>query len=170
MTRKILPKTNSNLFNSNGEICLYVKLRSPSRSLQNLAIHNVEIFKIFQIVACLDPGSTFYVLNSSVCVVQEQGVTKRCRLSWLTISALLYEPQCGGRGGVAGSQPMSPKKLWKSNSIFNLWIIPQDSSTPAFKRSIREFQSIFENSAINSNIQSFNSRELYCSLSEAVVN
>jgi hypothetical protein len=33
----------------------------------------------------------------------------------------------GGRGGVAGSQPMStavhssPNKLWRSNSILNLW-------------------------------------------------
>ena len=26
------------------------------------------------------------------------GVTKRCRLSWLTNSALVYEPNCGGRG------------------------------------------------------------------------
>ncbi len=57
-----------------------------------------------------------------------QGVTKRCRLSWLTNSALVYEPKCGGRGGgVAGSQPIStavhrsPNKLWRSNSIFNLW-------------------------------------------------
>ncbi len=40
--------------------------------------------------------------------VGEQGVTKRCRLSWLTNSALVYEPKCGGGGGgVAGSQPMS---------------------------------------------------------------
>jgi hypothetical protein len=33
-------------------------------------------------------------------------------------------PNAGGRGGVAGSQPMSTavlKKLWRSNSIFNLW-------------------------------------------------
>ncbi len=30
-----------------------------------------------------------------------QGVTKRCRLSWLTNSALVYEPKCGGRGEVA---------------------------------------------------------------------
>jgi hypothetical protein len=38
----------------------------------------------------------------------DQGVSKRCRLSWLTNSALVYEPKCGGeRGGVAGSQPMS---------------------------------------------------------------
>ncbi len=29
------------------------------------------------------------------------GVTKRCRLSWLTNSALLYEPKCGGGGGSA---------------------------------------------------------------------
>jgi hypothetical protein len=29
----------------------------------------------------------------------DQGVTKRCRLSWLTNNALVYEPKCGGRGG-----------------------------------------------------------------------
>jgi hypothetical protein len=28
-----------------------------------------------------------------------QGVTKRCRLFWLTNSALVYEPKCGGWGG-----------------------------------------------------------------------
>jgi hypothetical protein len=28
-----------------------------------------------------------------------QGVTKRGRLSWLTNSALVYEPKCGGGGG-----------------------------------------------------------------------
>jgi hypothetical protein len=31
-----------------------------------------------------------------------QGVTKRCRLSWLTNSALIYEPKCGGMGGGCG--------------------------------------------------------------------
>jgi hypothetical protein len=36
-----------------------------------------------------------------------QGVTKRCRLSLLTNSALVYEPKCGGSVWVAGSQPMS---------------------------------------------------------------
>ncbi len=55
---------------------------------------------------------------------RDQGVTKRMCLSWLTNSTLVYEPKCGGRWGVAGSQPMStavnrsPNKLWKSNSIF----------------------------------------------------
>jgi hypothetical protein len=28
-----------------------------------------------------------------------RGVTKICRLSWLTNSALVYEPKCGMRGG-----------------------------------------------------------------------
>jgi hypothetical protein len=27
-----------------------------------------------------------------------QGVTKKCRLSWMTNSALVYEPKCGGKG------------------------------------------------------------------------
>jgi hypothetical protein len=37
-----------------------------------------------------------------------QGVTKRCRLPWLTNSALVYEPKCRGkRGGVAGPQSIS---------------------------------------------------------------
>ncbi len=34
-----------------------------------------------------------------------QGVTKRCRLSWLTNSALVFELKYEGRRGVAGSQP-----------------------------------------------------------------
>jgi hypothetical protein len=55
----------------------------------------------------------------------------RCRLSWLTNSALVCEPKCGGKGGVAGSQPMSTaahripyKSLeqWRSDSMFNLWV------------------------------------------------
>jgi hypothetical protein len=53
----------------------------------------------------------------------DQGITKRCRLSWLTNSAFEYEPKCGGRGSCRG-RPMStavhrsPNKLWRSNSIF----------------------------------------------------
>jgi hypothetical protein len=34
-------------------------------------------------------------------------VTKRCRLSLLTNSSLVYESECGGWGGVAGSRTMS---------------------------------------------------------------
>jgi hypothetical protein len=44
----------------------------------------------------------------------ERGVTKRCRLSWLTNSALVYEPKGGGGGGGAGSQT-------KSEPTFNLF-------------------------------------------------
>ncbi len=66
--------------------------------------------------------------GSSPLIRYYQGVTKRCRLSCLTYSALVNEPKCGGRGGVAGSQPMSTgvhrsqKKHWRSNSVFNLWV------------------------------------------------
>ncbi len=67
-----------------------------------------------------------YLLGGKRLKTQLQGVTKRCRPSWLTISAILYEPKCGGKR--EGSQPMStvqlctwsPNKLWRSNSIFNL--------------------------------------------------
>ncbi len=55
-------------------------------------------------------------ITQSKDVLLLQGVTKKCCLSWLTNSAIVYvyEPKCGGMGGVAGSQPM------RSNSIFNL--------------------------------------------------
>jgi hypothetical protein len=40
--------------------------------------------------------------------LEQQGVTKRCRLSWLTNSALVVRVQMHGEGGgVAGSQPMT---------------------------------------------------------------
>jgi hypothetical protein len=49
-----------------------------------------------------------------------------------------YEPNCGGRGGAAGFQPMrtnvyktwSPNKLWRSNSKFNLFNFPVNSGIP----------------------------------------
>ncbi len=58
-----------------------------------------------------------------------RGVIKRCCLSWLTNSALVYESKCGGMGscGVSANEyscvhhvTWSPNKLWRSNSIFNL--------------------------------------------------
>ncbi len=36
-----------------------------------------------------------------------QGVAKRCRLSWLTNSALVYEPKCEGREGAAALRGLS---------------------------------------------------------------
>ncbi len=53
-----------------------------------------------------------------------QGVTKRCRLSWLTNGALVMSPnEGGGVGGLPMStaEHMEPNKLWRSSSIFNLW-------------------------------------------------
>ncbi len=50
-------------------------------------------------------------------------VIKRCRLFWLTNSALIHEPKCGGGGGLRGRSQwiqlykLSPNKLWRSNSI-----------------------------------------------------
>jgi hypothetical protein len=50
-------------------------------------------------------------------------VIKRCSLSWLTNSTLVYEPYCEGRGGVAGSQLMStavhrsPNKRWRKGTV-----------------------------------------------------
>ncbi len=57
---------------------------------------------------------------------KDQGVTKRCRLSWLTNSVLVYEPKSGGVGGLQGLCQWvqlctwSPNKLWRCNFIFNL--------------------------------------------------
>ncbi len=76
-----------------------------------------------------DDGEAFYSFSSSwegCC----QGVTKRCRLSWLTNCTLVYEPKCWGRGGgelrgltlshvLNAALHRSPNKLWRSNSIFN---------------------------------------------------
>ncbi len=48
-----------------------------------------------------------------------------CRLSWLTNSALVYEPKCGGGGGLRGLSrweqlcTSSPNKLRRTNFIFN---------------------------------------------------
>ncbi len=77
-------------------------------------------------------GGSYNGCNRRVGVQSIQGVTKRSRLSWLTNSALVYEPKCGGGGEavVAGSQPMrmstavhwSPHKLWRSNFIFKLYM------------------------------------------------
>jgi hypothetical protein len=39
---------------------------------------------------------------SSCSMDRNQGATNRCCLSWLTNSALVYEPKCGGEGGSCG--------------------------------------------------------------------
>ncbi len=49
----------------------------------------------------------YLLLTVSIHGCSQGGVTKRCRQSWLTNSALVYEPKCERRGGVAGSPPLS---------------------------------------------------------------
>ncbi len=55
----------------------------------------------------------------------QQRVTKRCRLSLLTNSALVYESQCGGACRVSANEyscahhvTWSPNKLWRSALIY----------------------------------------------------
>jgi len=68
-------------------------------------------------------GGVWHLKNAIRCC---QVVTKRCRLSWLTNSPLVYEPKCLGRGWLRClSQWVQlctwiPNKLRKSNSILNL--------------------------------------------------
>ncbi len=72
---------------------LYTSLCAVCMSLSQL----VCLFPVKWTCFCHMSGYSSYI----------RGVTKRCRLSWLTNSALVYEPKCGVRRGVAGSQPMS---------------------------------------------------------------
>jgi hypothetical protein len=67
-----------------------------------------------------------------VTVCSMQGVTKRCRLSLLSNSTLVIRVQMRGEGGSCGVSAneyscahhvtWSPNKLWRSTSIFNLWL------------------------------------------------
>jgi hypothetical protein len=46
------------------------------------------------------------------------GVTKNCRLSWLTNSTLVYEPKCRGRRGVAGGGLSQWAQLYTGAQIY----------------------------------------------------
>jgi hypothetical protein len=66
----------------------------------------------------------------------------------LTNSALEYEPKCGERGGIAGSQPMSTvvhrstNKLWRSNSYGDesLKCMDKTAGTAGFIFQMPQFQ------------------------------
>jgi hypothetical protein len=62
--------------------------------------------------------------------------SQRWFLYWLTNSVLVYEPKCRGGGGGSGVSTnehrcaqLSPNKLWRSNSIFNLLVCVKVSAT-----------------------------------------
>ncbi len=72
------------------------------------------------------PSILFFLGGSYTWRHSGQVFTKKIRFYWLTNSDLVYEPKCGG-GGLRGLSQWvqrctrSPNKLWRSNSIFNLW-------------------------------------------------
>jgi hypothetical protein len=88
---------------------------SGSRALKNsLHCTYLELFgknAIFDSVKdWINPYSFWCIGILLALCIKYMGVTKRCRLSWLTKSAFVYEPKCGGEGegvGVAGSQALS---------------------------------------------------------------
>jgi hypothetical protein len=105
------------------EMGRYIGRRSPSLDLFDTLLGYLG----FLLFVCTDDIFFLPSRHSNPWFLPtNQGVTKKYRLSWLTNSARVYEPKSGGRGVVAGSQPMStavhrsPNKLWRSNSIFNL--------------------------------------------------
>jgi hypothetical protein len=62
-------------------------------------------------------------------VHNKQGVTKRCRLSWLTNSALVYYPKCeggGGKwgGGLGGLSQWVQLYTWSPNKLGRSTITP----------------------------------------------
>ncbi len=65
-----------------------------------------------------------------------QGVTKRCRLSLMTNSALAYEPKCRVSAN-ENSCTRSPNKLWRSNSIIQVAFIQDERvSERQFSRTV----------------------------------
>jgi hypothetical protein len=50
----------------------------------------------------LPPSLKLFLSCAQIISALTKGVTKRCRLSWLTNSGLVYEPKCGGRGELQG--------------------------------------------------------------------
>jgi hypothetical protein len=97
---------------------MYVQLQDSVHILYNVALTPAFYLRIVCKIRPSDVKGKFWRRSS------RQGVTKRCRLSWLTKSALLYEPKCrvSSMQWVYIQLHRSPKKFWRSNSIFNLWV------------------------------------------------
>ncbi len=103
LTKKFL--TNHSICNHNWQVYLFYMLMYR------------KLMCLMCIMLICDP----LICEKPMWLLTERGLqfTKRCRLSWLTNSALVYEPMSpntGERGWVAGSQPMgtavhrNPKK------------------------------------------------------------
>jgi hypothetical protein len=74
-----------------------------------LSEHQIIFYLYVVVTSCLYFHIIAYLSSGQLFVPPVQGVTKRCRLTWRTNSALVCEPICGngGGGGLAPSQPMS---------------------------------------------------------------
>ncbi len=95
----------------------------------NRTLYNTEVAqKHILLWVCL-PG--LWATSSSV-LWWTRGVTNRCRLPWLTNSALVYEPRCGGeRGGGEvscehGAQicKLGDLTLWRDDIWWRLSALP----------------------------------------------
>jgi hypothetical protein len=75
----------------------------------NQFLGSVNVYKIRALLArklCADSLDSFLLESPSPHVAR--GLQRDVvYLGWLRYSTLVYKPKCGGRGGVAGSQPMS---------------------------------------------------------------
>ncbi len=97
-----------------------------------LLLRNLKLFKKLVLVpflATFSYNSLFRNISGTLFFQGDltgHGDAKRCRLSLLTNSALVYESKCGGIGGCGVSAneyscthhvTLSPNKLWRSTSI-----------------------------------------------------
>ncbi len=80
----------------NGDVCKFI----PFSRFVCFVFENVEINCLLFIFERTAIEKTFRHRVGP----QKAGVTKRRRLFWLTNSALVNEPKCGGMGVVGGSQ------------------------------------------------------------------
>jgi hypothetical protein len=114
----------SPILQRSGNHCLFRK-KDTEKKLRYLTKPGMRLCRT-KSVLCVP-----YLPSSLFLKGKKQGITKRCRLSLLTNSALVYKSQCGvmrGGCGVSANEyscahhvTWSPNKLWRSTSIFNLW-------------------------------------------------
>jgi hypothetical protein len=71
----------------------YITVLETCRSLVLILVASALI-KYFLV------GGSFFDMYRIFLTASSQGITKRCRLSLLTNSALVYESKCGGIGGL----------------------------------------------------------------------
>ncbi len=89
-----------NFRNKSNSLILMLKVQSRSFSGKETEISRL-------IISLTNISYFFYLFLFLYCFFAmsfpfKQGVTKRCRLSWLTNNAVVYEPKAGGGGELRG--------------------------------------------------------------------